>query len=223
MAPSPALAYLRKRFGKRSGATPGPSSETETATCASSRTAATRIGDDAGACRAALAKRLLSTCMMRRRSAITGGSPAGRSTTTAWRPPPLRNVLRACSTRAATSEGSGATVSVPDSMRPVSSRSPITPGIWLACSAMMQWNSRISAGSSFAASSSSVAAEPLIAASGSRSSWLTKPGNSVRSSSISSSGTKSCMVTTTERMAPLMGGQPGLKDDARVGSRAGGR
>ena len=39
-ASSPAPACLRKRCGKRSGAIPGPSSETETATCTPSRVAA---------------------------------------------------------------------------------------------------------------------------------------------------------------------------------------
>ena len=43
---------------------------------------------------------------------------------TVCRPPPLMNVPRAWSTSAATSEGSGATDSVPVSMRPASSRSP---------------------------------------------------------------------------------------------------
>ena len=41
---------------------------------------------------------------MLRRSAITGGRPAGRSTRTAWRPPPLKNVLHARPTRAAGAE-----------------------------------------------------------------------------------------------------------------------
>ncbi len=190
---------LLNRCGSSSGATPLPSSETATATCASSRTAPTRIGVDSGcACLAALANRLLSTCTMRRRSAITGGSSAGRSTRTACRPPPPRNVLRARSTRAATSAGSGATESVPESMRPASSRSRTRPGMWPACSAMMRKNSRISAGSSSASSSSPASAEPLMASSGARSSWLTKPRNSVRVRSISSSGARSCMVTTTE-------------------------
>ena len=49
---------------------------------------------------------------------------------------------------------------------------------------------------------SAVAAEPLIAASGGRSSWLTMPRNSVRVRSRSSSGARSCMVTTTESTSP---------------------
>ncbi len=40
------------------------------------------MGNNSGACRAALAKRLLSTCTTRRRSASTRGSPVGRSTRT---------------------------------------------------------------------------------------------------------------------------------------------
>ena len=50
---------------------------------------------------------------MRRRSAITGGSPAGRSTRTPCRPPPLTNVVGARSTKSATAEGSGDTESDP--------------------------------------------------------------------------------------------------------------
>ncbi len=202
VAPGLPPECLLNRCGSSSGATPLPSSETETATCASSRTAATRIGVDSGACRAALANRLLSTCTTRRRSAITDGRPAGRSTRTACRPPPPRNVLRARSTRAATSEGSAATESVPASMRPASSRSRMRPRMWPACSAMMRKNSRISAGSSSASSSSPASAEPLMASSGARSSWPTRPRNSVRIRSISSSGARSCMVTTTEPISP---------------------
>ena len=118
----------------------------------------------------------------------------------ACRPPPPPKVSRARSTSSASSVGSGATESVPVSMRPASSRSPIRPRMWPDCWRMMRWNSRISAGSSAAASSSSVDAEPRMAASGSRSSWLTMPRNSARSRSISSSGARSWMVTTTEPM-----------------------
>lgn len=89
-AASPALACLRNRFGKRSGAIPGPSSETETATCTSSRTAATQIGDDPGACCAALAKKVVEHVDDAPPVGHHEGRPAGRSTTTAWRPPPLR-------------------------------------------------------------------------------------------------------------------------------------
>ena len=118
------------------------------------------------------------------------------------RPPPPTKVFRARSTRSATSAGPGETDTVPESMRPASSRSPIRPRMWLACSTMMRWNSRISAGSSAAASSISVVAEPLMAASGSRSSWPTRPRNSVRSRSISSSGARSWTAITTDPMAP---------------------
>ena len=62
---------------------------------------------------------------MRCRSAITRGRSGGRSISTVCRLPPLRNVVRAWSTRPATSEGSGVTDKVPVSMRPASSRSLI--------------------------------------------------------------------------------------------------
>ena len=106
---------------------PLPSSATETATCTPSRSAATRIGEDSGACRAAFASRLFSTCSTRWRSAMTRGRSGGRSIVTVWRPPPERKVVRARSTSAATSEGSGETESMPVSMRPASSRSAISP------------------------------------------------------------------------------------------------
>ena len=163
-----------------------------------SRTAATRITADASVCRAAFASRLFSTCAMRRRSAITGGRPSSRSTATPRPPSPARNVLRARSMRSDGDDGSGEIDSVPESMRPASSRSPVSRRMWAACSKMMRWNSRISAGSSASESSSSATAEPAIAASGARSSWLTSPRNSVRRRSVSSSGAKSCIVTTTE-------------------------
>ena len=137
-APSAAPAYLRNSWGSSSGAMPLPSSETETATWTPSRSTETRIGADSGECRAALASRLFSTCAMRRRSAITGGRSPGRSMRTLCRAPPDRNVLRARSTSAATSEGSGATESMPASMRPASSRSPIRPRMYPACSWMMR-------------------------------------------------------------------------------------
>ena len=118
------------------------------------------------------------------------------------RPPPPRKVLLACSTSSAISEGSGATESVPVSMRPASSRSPIRPRICLACSSITRRNSRSSAGSSVCEASSKVPIEPMMAASGVRSSWLTRPRNSVRIRSISSSGARSCMVTTTDSTSP---------------------
>ena len=64
---------------------------------------------------------------MRRRSAITAGSPGGRSIRTRCLPPPLRNVFLAWSTIAATTDGSGETERAPVSMRPASSRSPMRP------------------------------------------------------------------------------------------------
>ena len=50
---------------------------------------------------------------------------------------------------------------------------------------------------------STVAAEPLIAVSGVRSSWLTMPRNSARSRSSSSSGVMSWMVAATEMISPV--------------------
>ena len=60
---------------------------------------------------------------------------------------------------------------------------------------MMRKNWTISAGSRTGDAPSTVAAEPLMALSGARSSWLTKPRNSARNRSSSSSGARSCMVT----------------------------
>ena len=137
---SPAVVYLRNSWPSWSGAMPRPSSATETATSSPSRSAAIRMGAESGAWRAALASRLLSTCTRRCRSAMTRGRSGGRSMRTVCRPPPLMNVPRAWSTSAATSEGSGATDSVPVSMRPASSRSPIRLSMRSACSSMMRKN-----------------------------------------------------------------------------------
>ena len=120
---------------------------------------------------------------------------------TVCRPPPLMNVPRAWSTSTATSEGSGATDSVPVSMRPASSRSPIRLSMRSACSSMMRKNCATSAGPTRREARSAVAAEPLIEVSGARSSWLTMPRNSARMRSISRSGARSCRVTTTEASA----------------------
>ena len=112
------------------------------------------------------------------------------------------NVFRAWSSSAVTSVGSGATDSVPVSMRPASSRSLIRPSIWSACPSMIRKNWRTSAASNRREAPSAVAAEPLIAASGARSSWLTMLRNSARIRSRSSSGAKSCIVTTTDSTSP---------------------
>ena len=101
-------ARLRKRCGMRSGAIPRPLSETESAMWVPS----TRIDDDGGECRAGLASRLFGTCPMRWGSTIAGGRSGGRSTTV-WRPPPVRKVLRVLSTGAATLAAPGATTSTP--------------------------------------------------------------------------------------------------------------
>ena len=81
-SPTAAPEYLRNSCARRSGAMPLPSSATETATCTPSRSAATRIGEDSGACRAAFASRLFSTCSTRWRSAMTRGRSGGRSIVT---------------------------------------------------------------------------------------------------------------------------------------------
>ena len=193
---------FRNRCGSRSAAIPLPSSVTETATWYPSRTAVTPMADASWEYRAALVRRLFSTWMMRRPSAMTSGSSGERSMRRLFLPPPLWNLLLASSTRVATSAGAGATDSSPVSMRATSSRSPIRSRMWSACSPMMRKNWSISAGSRSEAASVSVAAEPLMEVSGVLSSWLTMPRNSARRRSISSSGVMSCRVTTTETTSP---------------------
>ena len=83
------------------------------------------MADASWECPAALVRRLFSTWMMRRPSAMTSGSSGGRSMRRLFLPPPLWNLLLASSTRVATSAGAGATDSSPVSMRATSSRSPI--------------------------------------------------------------------------------------------------
>ena len=112
VAPARPPPCLRNRCGSRSGATPRPSPETEMATCALSSPAVTRIGVDSGACCAALARRLSSTCTTRRRSTITRGQPRGQGRRGLRR---SGRCFRARSTRTGTSEGSSATESVPES------------------------------------------------------------------------------------------------------------
>ena len=141
---------------------------------------------------------LLSTCWIRPRSAITRGRFGARSMITACLPPPATNVLRACSTSAPTSAGSGETERVPVSIRPTSSRSPMRPVSRSACSSMMRKNCCISAGLKPREAPSTVAVEPLMAASGVRSSWLTMLRNSECMRSSSCSDARSCMVTTTD-------------------------
>ena len=63
---------------------------------------------------------------------------------------------------------------------------------------MIRWNWRTSAGSRLDERPSSVAMEPLMDVSGTRSSWLTIARNSARSRSASSSGVRSWSVTTTD-------------------------
>ena len=193
---------LRNNCDSICGGTPRPSSRTDSATWPPSGAAATRMGAESGECRAALDSRLHSTCTTRSRSAITAGSSSGRSTATACRAPPETNAVRAASTRAATPTGSGATDSVPASMRPASRRLPISPCMWSAWPSTMRKNCSSSAAGSAGAAPSAAAAEPLMAASGARSSWLTMPRNCARCRSISSNGARSWSVTTTETVLP---------------------
>ena len=74
--------------------------------------------------------------------------------------------------------------------------------IWSACCSMIRKKRSISAGSRVSAEPVRVAADPLMEASGARSSWLTMPRNSARSRSISSSGVMSCRVTITDSTSP---------------------
>ncbi len=139
---------------------------------------------------------------MCRPSAITWGRSAGRSTTTACLPPPPANAVRARSTRAPTSSGATSTGSVAAPMRPASIRSAISPSMRSACSSTMRRNWRSSARSGSREPPSAVAAEPLMAASGALSSWLTRPRNSARERSRASNGARSWIVTTTVSTAP---------------------
>ena len=118
------------------------------------------------------------------------------------RPPALMKALRARSTRAAASAGSGLTSSAPVSMRATSSSAPTRSFMWSAWSSMMRKNWRITPGSRSVADPSAVAAEPLMDVRGARSSWLTVARNSARSRSCSASGVRSCSVTTKEVSSP---------------------
>ena len=73
----------------------------------------------------------------------------------------------------------------------------MSPLMRSACSSMMRKNCCVSAAPKPPVAPSTVAVEPLIAASGVRSSWLTMPRNSARIRSSSSIGARSCRVTTT--------------------------
>ena len=87
-------------------------------------------------------------------------------------------------------------------MRPWSSRSPISPRMRSACSSMTRKNCSSSAVSGTGAAPSTVAVEPLMEISGVRSSWLTMARNPSRCRSSSSSGARSCRVTTTDSTSP---------------------
>ena len=71
-----------------------------------SPTALSEMVDDSGECFAALVSRLLRTCTMRSRSAMTQGRSRARSRSMSCLPPPLRKPLHASPTRRATSVGS---------------------------------------------------------------------------------------------------------------------
>ena len=116
--------------------------------------------------------------------------------------PPPPKALRARSTSAATSAGSGLTASVPVSMPATSSRSDTNSCMWSAWLPMMRKNCRTTAGSRSDDESSTVAAEPLMEVRGARSSWLTMARNSARSRSGSSKAARSCKVTTKDSNVP---------------------
>ena len=144
---------------------------------------------------------MTNTWTMRRRSARTRGRSGSRSMWTGFGGPPLRKVFLAWSTRMAGS-GSADTGRAPVSMRAMSRRSVMRALIWSACCSMIRKKSSISAGSRVSAEPVRVAAEPLMEASGARSSWLTMARNSARSRSSSSSGVMSCRVTITDSTSP---------------------
>ena len=160
------------------------------------------MADSSFECRAALDSRLFSTWTMRRRSARTRGRSGGISITRLLLPPLLWNLLLASSTRRVASTGSGDTGRVPVSILATSSRSPIRWRMLSDWSRMILKNWVISAESSSEAASSRVSTDPLMAARGVRSSWLTMPRNSARSRSRSSCGVMSCRVTTTDSTSP---------------------
>ena len=74
--------------------------------------------------------------------------------------------------------------------------------MWPACWSMIRKNSCISAGSSPGEARSRVVVAPMMEVSGVRSSWLTMDRNSARSRSSSSSGARSCRVTTIDSTSP---------------------
>ena len=78
----------------------------------------------------------------------------------------------------------------------------ISSSMWSACCSMMRWNWALAAGSMASPDLISVEAEPLIELSGARSSWLTMARNAARMCSRSSSGARSCTVTTTDSTRP---------------------
>ena len=139
---------------------------------------------------------------MRRRSAITSGRFAATLMVMWLLPEAFATEFAASSTRRVTSVGSRTRGRVPVSIRANSRSSPIRSRIRLACASIMRTSWVASAASRTGSDSSSVAAEPLTATSGARSSSLTRPKKSARSRSSSSSDVMSCMVTTTDSTLP---------------------
>ena len=183
-----------------------PWSETETARWGepSTRDADTLMTDESGEYLDALTSRLPSTCTTRRSSAAISGRSTGRSTSTRCRPPPLRKVLLASSARCTRLTGSSVRDSIPASIRVMSSRLLIRSRRRSACLSMILKNWSISAASNGVDACSTVAADPLMAARGDRSSWLTIPRNSLRSLSSSSMGVMSWMTATADSISPSL-------------------
>ena len=202
----PSAPLIRENFlnscGSSSADTPLPSSMTETATWESCCEAVTMIVEGASEYLEALERRLVRTWTTRCLSAATGGRSGGRSTSTLFSAPPPRKAALAWSTRDAIPEASGAIESVPASIRVTSRRSLIRLRIWSACSSMIRKNWYASAGLKGDMELSALAAEPLMAVNGIRSSWLTVPRNSARSRSSSSNGVMSCRVAMTDKISP---------------------
>ena len=99
---------------------------------------------------------------MRRRSAITQGRSSSISIVTFLRPPPVKKMFFASSTRSPASTGSGATDNMPVSMRATSSRSLIRSRIRSLWDLMMRMNCTISAVSRELKDSSRVSTDPLM-------------------------------------------------------------
>ena len=151
---------IRNSNGISSGNTPRPSSATDIATQSSPREALTRIAEESGEYRAAFDSRLHTTWTIRRRSAITRGRSSSISIVTFLRPPPVKKMFFASSTKSPTATGPGVTDNMPVSMRATSSRSLIRSRIRSLWDLMMRMNCTISAESRELKDSSRVSTEP---------------------------------------------------------------